>query len=89
MKPTIFLRIAAVLTFIHALLHTIGGVFGKIPLGPASIGVGAIRGFFGGSYDQHGDNRVNWFALLDSFPSGRHDSRRCRRPLSREKLHKA
>jgi hypothetical protein len=31
MKTTLFLRIAAVLTFIHALLHTIGGVFGKTP----------------------------------------------------------
>ena len=28
MKPVIFLRIASVLTFIHAALHTIGGVFG-------------------------------------------------------------
>ncbi len=37
MKPAIFLRIAAVLTFIHAVLHTIGGVFGKVPPGPAAI----------------------------------------------------
>jgi hypothetical protein len=29
MKPVIFLRIASVLTLIHAVLHTIGGVFGK------------------------------------------------------------
>jgi hypothetical protein len=28
MKPTLFLRIASVLTFLHAVLHTIGGVFG-------------------------------------------------------------
>jgi hypothetical protein len=28
-KPVIFLRIASVLTFIHCVLHTIGGVFGK------------------------------------------------------------
>ena len=28
MKPVIFLRIASILTFIHALAHTIGGVFG-------------------------------------------------------------
>lgn len=28
MKPVIFLRIASVVTFIHAVLHTIGGVFG-------------------------------------------------------------
>lgn len=29
MKPMIFLRIASVLTFVHSVLHTIGGVFGK------------------------------------------------------------
>jgi len=28
MRATIFLRIASVLTFVHAVLHTIGGVFG-------------------------------------------------------------
>jgi hypothetical protein len=28
MKPVLFLRIASVLTFVHAALHTIGGVFG-------------------------------------------------------------
>ena len=31
MRTTLFLRIASVLTLIHALLHTIGGVFGKTP----------------------------------------------------------
>ena len=31
MKPTVYLRIASVLTLIHALLHTIGGVFGETP----------------------------------------------------------
>jgi D-alanyl-lipoteichoic acid acyltransferase DltB (MBOAT superfamily) len=29
MKPTIYLRIASVMTFIHSVLHTIGGVFSK------------------------------------------------------------
>lgn len=29
MKPTIFLRIASVLTLVHSVMHTIGGVFGK------------------------------------------------------------
>ena len=29
MKAVLYLRIASVLTFIHAVLHTIGGVFGK------------------------------------------------------------
>jgi hypothetical protein len=31
MRPVIFLRIASVLTFIHAVLHTLGGVFGALP----------------------------------------------------------
>ncbi|HEY3741826.1 MAG TPA: hypothetical protein VGL53_18375 [Bryobacteraceae bacterium] len=29
MRPTVLLRVAAGLTFVHAVLHTIGGVFGK------------------------------------------------------------
>jgi hypothetical protein len=36
MRPTVFLRIASVLTLLHAALHTIGGVFGK-----AAPGIGA------------------------------------------------
>jgi hypothetical protein len=43
MKPALFLRIAAVLTFIHAVLHTIGGVFGKPGTGPASVAVQAMK----------------------------------------------
>jgi hypothetical protein len=31
MRSAIFLRIASVLTFAHAVLHTIGGVFGEVP----------------------------------------------------------
>ena len=31
MRSTLFLRIASVLTLIHAVLHTIGGVFGGVP----------------------------------------------------------
>jgi hypothetical protein len=31
MKPVLFLRIASVLTLIHAVLHTVGGVFGAMP----------------------------------------------------------
>lgn len=42
-KPVLFLRIAAVLTFVHALLHTIGGVFGKVGPGPASVAVEAMK----------------------------------------------
>jgi hypothetical protein len=43
MKPVLLLRIAAVLTFIHAVLHTIGGVFGKVGPGPATIAVQAMK----------------------------------------------
>lgn len=37
MKPVLFLRIASVLTFIHAILHTVGGVFGKPAPGVAAM----------------------------------------------------
>jgi len=43
MKPVLFLRIASVLTFIHAVLHTIGGVFGKVGPGPAATAVEAMK----------------------------------------------
>jgi len=43
MKPVLFLRLAAVLTFIHAVLHTIGGVFGKVGPGPAAVAVEAMK----------------------------------------------
>jgi hypothetical protein len=43
MKPSLFLRIAAVLTFIHAVLHTLGGVFGKAGPGPAATAVEAMK----------------------------------------------
>ena len=33
MKPTLFLRIAAILTLLFCTVHTIGGVFGKPPPG--------------------------------------------------------
>lgn len=43
MKPAVFLRVAAILTFIHAVLHTIGGVFGKTEPGPAAVAVEAME----------------------------------------------
>lgn len=43
MKPVIFLRVAALLTLIHAVLHTIGGVFGDIGPGAASVAVAAMK----------------------------------------------
>ena len=42
-KPVLFLRIAAVLTLIHAVLHTIGGVFGKVDPGPAAVAFEAMK----------------------------------------------
>jgi hypothetical protein len=43
MKPTLFLRIASVLTFIHSVLHTIGGVFSKPDPGPAAVAYRAMQ----------------------------------------------
>ena len=43
MRPTLFLRTAAVLTFIHAALHTIGGVFSEAEPGPATVAVQAMK----------------------------------------------
>ncbi|HWE84396.1 MAG TPA: hypothetical protein VG267_05595 [Terracidiphilus sp.] len=43
MKATVWLRIAAVLTLVHSVLHTAGGVFGKTPPGPASVAVAAMQ----------------------------------------------
>jgi hypothetical protein len=43
MKPTLWLRIASVLTFIHAVLHTIGGVFGTPAPGPQQAAVSAMK----------------------------------------------
>ncbi len=43
MKPVIFIRIAAVLTFIHAVLHTVGGVFGTISPGPEAVAAAAMK----------------------------------------------
>jgi len=40
MKPVVFLRVASVLTLVHSILHTIGGVFGK-PVNAAAASVAA------------------------------------------------
>ena len=42
-KPVVYLRIAAVLTLIHAVLHTVGGVFGSTEPGAATIAVQAMK----------------------------------------------
>jgi hypothetical protein len=43
LKPTLFLRIAAVVAFAHAVLHTMGGVFGDLGPGPAATAVQAMK----------------------------------------------
>jgi hypothetical protein len=43
MKSAVYLRIASVLTLVHAVLHTIGGVFGAVPPGPASVAAAAMK----------------------------------------------
>jgi len=43
MKTVIYIRIAAVLTLIHAVLHTVGGVFGSIDPGPETIAAAAMK----------------------------------------------
>ena len=43
MKPVVFLRIASVLTLIHSVLHTVGGVFGKPEPGIAAATEAAMR----------------------------------------------
>jgi hypothetical protein len=43
MKSSFFLRIASILTLIHAAMHTIGGVFGKPAPGPATAAVLAMK----------------------------------------------
>jgi len=42
-KSAIYLRIAALLTLIHAILHTVGGVFGKPSPGTAAMVVATMQ----------------------------------------------
>jgi len=43
MRATLYLRIASLLTLLHALLHTIGGVFGKPSKGAAMAAFTAMQ----------------------------------------------
>jgi len=43
MKAKIFLRVAAVLVAVQAVLHTIGGVFGKPAPGPGEVAYAAMQ----------------------------------------------
>lgn len=46
MKPFIFLRIASVLTLIHAAMHTVGGVFGTPPPAASQVVLAMKTVFF-------------------------------------------
>jgi hypothetical protein len=53
MKPVLYLRIASILTLIHSILHTIGGVFGKPAPGTATMVAATMRErfeFFGATH---------------------------------------
>jgi hypothetical protein len=43
MKPVIYLRAASLLTLLHAVLHTIGGVYSKPDPGPQQTAVAAMK----------------------------------------------
>lgn len=46
MKPAVFIRIASVLTLVHSVLHTVGGVFGKPAPGVATSVAAMMRSHF-------------------------------------------
>jgi hypothetical protein len=57
MKPVLFLRIASVLTLIHSVLHTVGGVFGKPSPGVAATTLAIMRA---NTFDVMGVTRTYW-----------------------------
>jgi hypothetical protein len=57
-KPALFLRIASVLSFIHCVLHTIGGVFGSPQHGAEEVAV--IQAMKGHRFDVFGSMRSYW-----------------------------
>ena len=57
MKPVIFMRLASALTFLHAALHTIGGVFGKPEPGVQEATVAAMKA---GQFQVMGVTRTYW-----------------------------
>ena len=58
MKPTLFLRIASVLTMIHCILHTVGGVFGSPRNGPEEVAV--IETMKAHTFNVMGSMRTYW-----------------------------
>ncbi len=68
MKPTLFLRIASVLTFIFCAAHTIGGVFGQPAPGVQAFVVQTMKA---NAFDFMGSRRTFWdfnmgYGLLNS-----------------------
>jgi len=57
MKPVLFIRIASVLTFVHAALHTVGGVFGKPEPGVQEATVAVMKA---GQFPVMGLTRTYW-----------------------------
>lgn len=57
MKPAPFLRAASVLTILHALGHTLGGVFGATPPGPQQTAVAAMKS---NAFVVMGSTRTYW-----------------------------
>jgi hypothetical protein len=43
MRAAVWLRVASVLSFVHAVLHTVGGVFGKVAPGAEQTAVDAMK----------------------------------------------
>jgi hypothetical protein len=58
MKATLFLRIASVLTIIHAILHTIGGVLSKPRNGAPEIAI--IEAMKAQAFNVMGSMRTYW-----------------------------
>jgi len=57
MKPVLFMRLASVLTFVHAALHTVGGVFGKPDPGVQEATVAVMKA---GQFQVMGLTRTYW-----------------------------
>jgi hypothetical protein len=57
MKAATFVRMAAVLVLLHAVLHTVGGVFGRVEDGPAAVAVAAMRA---NHFVAFGNTRTFW-----------------------------
>ena len=58
MKPTLFLRIASILTFVHCVLHTFGGVLSSPRHGAEEVAV--IEAMKSHSFDVMGSMRSYW-----------------------------